>query len=201
MKGRVSYYLLWIVFSSAFIGIGIDLYNKFVSGGVLHALSTFKYFTLQSNLLVLIYAFVILFCVRLSKNSFVLFMKGPLTSYIVLTGLVYLIILEPIYDLEGLERIASVFLHYVVPPLMFLWWILSEQRSYSLREVPKWLVYPVLFMVWGLFLALVEGDYLYPFFDVSQYGIYVALYILFVAIGFVSLVVLLIFINIFFIKR
>lgn len=201
MKNRISYFLLWGVLLSAFVGIGIDLFNKFISGGVLYALSTFKFFTLQSNLFVLIYAFVVLFCSRLSMNNFVVFMKGPLTSYIVLTGLVYLIILEPIYDLDGMERIASVFLHYIVPPLMFLFWITSEKRRYSLREMPRWLVYPVCFMLWGLFLALVKNDYLYPFFDVSQHGIYVSLYILLVAIGFVALVILLVFINNFHLRR
>jgi hypothetical protein len=148
-----------------------------------------------------VYASIVLFSKRLSKRGFVVFMKGPLTSYIALTGLVYLIILEPIYDLDGLERTASVFLHYVVPPLMFLWWISTEERRYSLRELPKWLLYPVLFMVWGLFLAVAKGDYLYPFFDVSKYGMFVTLYLLLVAIGFASLVVLLVFINNFYLKR
>ncbi|PKO98554.1 MAG: hypothetical protein CVU13_08955 [Bacteroidetes bacterium HGW-Bacteroidetes-8] len=191
----IKKFLLWAIFTSALIGISLDVYNNSDGGDILKGLSNFKFFTLQSNGLILIYAFASIFIKR--DNTINAFSKilGPVTSYIVLTGVVYLIILEPIYELYGMERLSSTILHYITPPLMFLFWILFEQRRYSYREFFRWLIYPLVFMAWGLFRALVFNDYLYPFFDIKKYGLFVSAYLLMVAIGFSCMILLLIFIN------
>ncbi len=187
--------LLWAIFTSALIGISLDVYNNSDGGDILKGLSNFKFFTQQSNGLILIYAFVSIFYKR--YNSIKVFNNtlGPVTSYIVLTGVVYLIILEPIYELYGMERLSSSILHYVTPPLMSLFWVLFEERRYSYGEFFWWLIYPLVFMAWGLFRALVFNDYLYPFFDIQKYGLFVSAYLLMVAIGFSCMMLLLIFIN------
>ncbi len=158
-------------------------------------LSDFKFFTLQSNALVLFFAAGRLFVRKVNIQNYIRMAFGPLTSYILLTGIVYLIILEPIYELYGAERVASSILHYVTPPLMFLLWILTENRRYSYSEVFKWLIYPLLFMGWGLFRAFAFNDYLYPFFDLEKYGLYVSAYLFMVALGFSVMILLIIFIN------
>lgn len=187
--------LIWLVFASALVGISIDIHNKMADSGFFEALSTFKFFTLQSNLLVLIFAGLTILGGKKSTNNVMQFSLGPITSYIVLTGVVYLVILEPIYELYGMERVASVLLHYVTPPLMLLYWIFNEKRRYTFAEFPKWLVYPVLFMVWGIARAVFAEDYLYPFFDTGQYGYFIAFYLLLVALGFSSMVMIFIFVN------
>jgi hypothetical protein len=50
-------------------------------------------------------------------------------------------------------------------------------------------------MLWGLLLAFWFEDYLYPFFDIAQYGAFVAIYLVLVAIGFLAMILLLFFIN------
>lgn len=187
--------LLWAIFISALIGISLDVYNNSDGGDILKGLSNFKFFTLQSNGLILIYAFVSIFIKRGSTIGAFSKILGPVTSYIVLTGVVYLIILEPIYELFGMERLSSTILHYITPPLMFLFWILFEKRRYNFREFFWWLIYPLAFMAWGLFRAFVFNDYLYPFFDIQKYGLFVSAYLLMVAIGFSCMILLLIFIN------
>ena len=187
--------LLWVIFVSALIGISIDIYNHSQGGNILKGLSNFKFFTLQSNALILIYAFVLIFIKKYNTNNTFNNILGPVTSYILLTGVVYLIILEPIYELYGMERLSSSILHYVTPPLMSLFWLLFEQRRYRYREFLSWLIYPLIFMAWGLFRALAYNDYLYPFFDTQKYGYFVSAYLLMVAIGFSSMILLLIFIN------
>ncbi|MDP3436936.1 MAG: Pr6Pr family membrane protein [Bacteroidales bacterium] len=187
--------LLWAIFTSALIGISLDVYNNSDGGDILKGLSNFKFFTLQSNGLILIYAFVSIFFKRYNSINVFNNTLGPVTSYIVLTGVVYLIILEPIYELYGMERLSSTILHYITPPLMFLFWVLFEERRYSYGEFFRWLIYPLVFMAWGLFRALVFNDYLYPFFDIQKYGLFVSAYLLMVAIGFSCMILLLIFIN------
>ena len=194
-KDRVKQLLLWAILVTAILGISTDVYNNSEGGTLFYGLRTFKYFTLQSNALVLIFSAISLFSMRISQKEWFNYTLGPLTAYIMLTGIVYLIILEPIYDSEGLKRFSSIVLHYITPPLMFAFWIIREKRRYSYNEIFKWLAYPLLFMVWGLFQALVRRDYLYPFFDTSQYGANVAIYLILVAIGFSSMIMVLIFIN------
>lgn len=196
MKGdKFKLFILQSLFLVALTGISIDVYNNSEGGTLLSGLSTFKYFSLQSNAMVLLFSAGILFFKNVSQKSWFLYTLGPLTAYILLTGLVYLIILEPIYDLEGLKRVSSVLLHYVTPSLMFAYWFMAETRRYRYGEIFKWLIYPVIFMVWGLMLAIIRNDYLYPFFDTEQYGANVAIYLMLVAIGFSSMIMLIIFIN------
>ncbi len=187
--------ILILIFITSLIGIAIDVYNNSEGTTILAGFKTFKYFTLQSNAMVLLFSAGILFNSSLSHKRWFKNIMGPLTSYIMLTGVVYLIILEPIYDSVGLKRLSSVLLHYVTPPLMFLYWAIAEKRRYNYSEIFKWLTYPLIFMVWGLFLALVKQDYLYPFFDTDQYGANVVIYLMLVAIGFSSMILLIIFIN------
>ncbi len=194
-KEKCKNYLLLLIFLVTLAGISLDIYNRAIDRGIIYALFSFKYFTLQSNFLLLIYSATELFMGKIPKNKLHPFILGPITSYILLTGLVYLIILEPIYDLHGLERLSSVLLHYISPVLMFSYWLIAEKRRYHFNEFFKWLIYPIIFMIWGLFLALAFKDYLYPFFDIAEYGAYVGLYLLLVAMGFGVMILLVIFIN------
>lgn len=196
MKGdNLKLFILRSLLIVALTGISVDVYNNSEGGTFISGLSTFKYFSLQSNAMVMLFSAGTLFCKSISQKSLFRYALGPLTAYLLLTGLVYLIVLEPIYDSVGLKRVSSVLLHYVTPSLMFVYWYMAETRRYPYVEIFKWLIYPVIFMVWGLMLAIFRNDYLYPFFDTEQYGANVAIYLMLVAIGFSSMIMLIIFIN------
>ncbi len=196
MKKEITQKLfLSAIFVVTFTGIVIDIHNNSNGECFLSGLKTFKYFTLQSNALIFLFAAVLLFA-RMPLRLFVAkTATGPLTSYILLTGVVYLIVLEPIYELYGLKRISSSLLHYVSPVLMLIYWLLFEERKYSYNEFYKWLIFPVTFLIWGLFRAIVLADYLYPFFDIPAIGCIVVPYIFAVASGFALMSLLLIFVN------
>ncbi len=200
-KSNAGKILLWLLLIATFAGISLNTYNHSDGGDILKGLSDFKFFTLQSNALIFILSAGLLFIKKDSLHNLLSLIVGPLTSYIFLTGAVYLIILEPIYELYGAERVASSILHYIVPPLMLLYWIIEEKRRYSYREFFKWLSYPLLFMMWGLFRALVYKDYLYPFFDLEKYGTFVSVYLFMVAIGFTCMILLIMFINNTYLRR
>lgn len=200
-KSRTEKILLWMLFISTLSGITLNTVNHSEGGDILKGLSDFKFFTLQSNALILLFAAGLLFLRKESVTGLLRKVTGALTSYIVLTGTVYLIILEPIYELYGSERIASSILHYITPPLMFLYWITCEKRRYSYKEFFKWLTYPLIFMGWGLFRAFVYKDYLYPFFDLEKYGSFVSVYLFMVAIGFTCMILLIMFINNTYLRR
>jgi hypothetical protein len=91
--------------------------------------------------------------------------------------------------------VASDILHYIIPPLMLIYWLIFEERELQYKFIINWLAYPVAFMVWGLFRAFVFSDYLYPFFDIQKFGIFLIIYLLLMAGSTAAIAFVLVFIN------
>jgi hypothetical protein len=177
-------------------GILIDVYANFLKGGIVASISIFKYFTLQSNLFVFVFSFLALCDFRfVTDRPGFKKLLSPITSYIFLTGVTYLIILAPTSNAAGLQKVATVLLHYCTPPLMFLYWLFFEDRKLKYNDIWAWMIYPFLFMLWGLGLAIIKGDYLYPFFDISKLGILVVPYLMAMALAFALIGFLLVFLK------
>ncbi|MFA6335544.1 MAG: Pr6Pr family membrane protein [Bacteroidales bacterium] len=188
--------LLSLILITTFLGIFIDIYVNTIEHNIWKGLSLFKYFTLQSNSLIMIYSFVVLFNIKgYAENAHFKSLLSPFTSYIILTGLTFAILLAPTSTATGLHKVASDLLHYLSPPLMFFFWLIFEERKLKYALIGKWLIYPLLFMLWGLFLALFFGDYLYPFFDLSKYGNFLVVYLLLMAISTTMISLFLVFLN------
>jgi hypothetical protein len=188
--------LLALIFIASFAGIAIDVYANARESGILCGLSIFKFFTLQSNLLIAIYSFIALFNIKgYNEKPFFKSLLSPVTSYIMLTGLTFAILLAPTSTAIGLHKVASDILHYLVPPLMTFFWLIFEDRKLEYGYVPKWLIYPVVFMAWGLFRSFAYADYLYPFFDLSKFGYFLIIYLISMAIATFAIGLLLVFVN------
>ena len=170
--------ILALVLITTVQGIGIDIYVNSAEGGIWEGLSIFKYFTLQSNALVMLYALLALINFRsMTEKEWFKRALTPVTSYIMLTGISFLIILAPTSNSQGLQRVASDLLHYLVPSLMFFYWIVFEERELQYSYIWSWIIYPFVFMFWGLYLAIMKEDYLYPFFDINKLGILIVPYL------------------------
>ncbi len=188
--------LLSVIFITTFLGVAIDIYANTVDYSIWKGLSIFKFFTIQSNVLIMAYSFVALTNINkwqeatLFKN-----LLSPLTSYIMLTGITFAILLAPTSTAEGLHKVASDLLHYLAPPLMFFYWLIFEERKLEYKFTLKWLIYPVLFMIWGLFLAFFFQDYLYPFFDLPKFGNFLYIYLLLMAVSTTAISMFLVFVN------
>jgi hypothetical protein len=190
----IKYKLLIRVFIiiSCFLGI---LFNMIVSGSnstipFLGIFNPYLYFTIQSNLLVLVWFTNAVICDHKKKTNFLQkpFYKGAITSYITLTSLVFFTILEPIYQIQGLHLISSVLLHYVVPIMVILDWVLYETRkTYYYRFLFQWMIYPISYAIGAIILAITIDKYLYPFFNIAQFGWFVLVYI--VILSFVYLII------------
>lgn len=177
-KNDLKKLILALVFITTLQGIGIDVYANSIEGGIWKGLSIFKYFTLQSNALVLVYSLLALVNFKsMTEKEWFQRTLTPVTSYIMLTGITFLIILAPTSNAQGLHRVASDLLHYLVPSLMFFYWIVFEERELQYRYIWSWILYPFVFMFWGLYLAIIKEDYLYPFFDISKLGILIVPYL------------------------
>lgn len=62
-------------------------------------------------------------------------------------------------------------LHYVVPSLTVLWWLVFvPKHTLTVADPPRWLAYPLGYLVYALVRGAFDGWYPYFFVDVGQLG-------------------------------
>jgi len=131
------------------------------------ALAQFSYYTLQTNLIVLIVAFVnIVFDGRRQESRGVdkvlRILTGGSVLWITVTMSVYHFLLSGYYQPEGLALIANNLLHYITPSAAMICWLLFEERSsYELSYPILWAMYPLAYAV----VAVIRGSFtdFYPY--------------------------------------
>lgn len=143
-----------------------------VLGGVVAYVS---YFTILTNLL----AAIALTAGALPARTLPLwltFFRRPgvvttITASIIVVGSVYFLILHHIWEPQGLQLVADVLLHYVMPPLflVYWWWGVPKQVLHPVA-IPRWMVYPLGYALYALVLGAIRGRYPYPFIDVIALG-------------------------------
>lgn len=165
-------------------------------------LSTLSYYTMQSNVLCMFYFFACGTWLILHKNSenstFWPRMKGALVLCILVTGLVYHFLLAggDFKMAANTQSIANIIVHYLVPLLVFVDWLLFDNKGVYQKYDPfLWLVIPYAYMIYA-FIAAQIGDgigyggsrYPYFFIDIDVYGIWqVALNVVLLSVGFLAL--------------
>jgi hypothetical protein len=135
----------------------------------------FSYFTIQSNLLVLA---SVLPLVRDPEHDGRQWRVVRLASLlgITVTGLVYAVVLAPLYDPQGLHAWTNTGEHYISPVMTVLGWLLLGPRPrIAMAVVARALVWPLLWIGYTLAHGAATGWYPYDFLDVSALGYVVAL--------------------------
>lgn len=131
----------------------------------------FSYFTILTNTLVACYFLSQAF---ISEADSLWHQPGTLTAitvYIIVVGLVYQIVLRPIWDPQGLARLVDELLHSVNPILVLVfWWYYEEKSKVEWSQVPYWLLYPFFYLVYILLRGHFSGFYPYPFVNVTELG-------------------------------
>jgi hypothetical protein len=106
-------------------------------------------------------------------------LKGAVTLYVVITGLVYhLVLTNPAsgFAVGPVERslpeaIGNQLLHTVVPLLAVLDWLLFDERGrFRWRHALYWLAFPLGYLAFALVRGLVVDKYPYPFINVNELG-------------------------------
>ena len=129
----------------------------------------FSFFTILTNILVAVY-FTIKALGRdqLDKAG----LLTAITVYITIVGLVYQVLLRHIWHPTGLQMVVDELLHSVNPLLVISFWYLFEKKFFvHYKEVFKWMIYPVVYLVYILTRGSFSGFYPYPFINVSEIGI------------------------------
>jgi hypothetical protein len=132
----------------------------------------FSYFTILTNFLVTLY-----FTNELRGERGIGFLKKPsaigsLTVFISIVGLVYHLILKPIWKPEGFTMILSEIHHTVVPAGTLIYWLFFKaQNLVRFKSMLLWLIYPVLYLSFVIWRGGLSGFYPYPFLNVGELGL------------------------------
>ncbi len=127
----------------------------------------FSYFTILSNILVVLS--------YLGPRRGVFFARPSVQSaialYIAAVGLVYVVVLRPLWNPQGWALVADAGLHYAAPLLYFAYWLAfvpSGEVRYG--AVARWMIFPILFCIYALARGALSGLYPYPFLEADKIG-------------------------------
>jgi hypothetical protein len=144
--------------------------GKTMSDSLVHF---FSYFTILTNLMIAVTSSAALL---LPHSRFGGFCAKPATItaialYIIVVGLVYNLILRPIYHPQGWGRVADEIVHSVNPSLYVIYWLsFAAKGSVKWKNAINWLIYPLLYLVYTFLHGVVSSYYPYPFMDVKVIG-------------------------------
>ena len=159
----------------------------------------FSYFTVLTNVLICVSLTLSLMSPSsalgqwFSRPSVV---AGIATS-IAFVGLTYHFLLSKTWNPQGVQLLADVMLHYVIPVLYVIYWWLDYSKA-ALRWIYPllWSIYPTIYLVYALIRGCMVGSYPYPFIDADDLGygrtllnsigllfVFLALGVLFIALG------------------
>jgi hypothetical protein len=139
-------------------------------GGIL---TYFSFFTILTNFLIAIQASVAA-CLPSSNLGRFLLRPGVTaasTVYIAFVGGGYSLLLRHIWDPEGLQKIADVLLHDVVPLIFVLCWLVYLPKArLAWKALLPWLSYPLAYLIFILLRGSLTQRYPYYFIDVTKLG-------------------------------
>jgi hypothetical protein len=96
---------------------------------------------------------------------------GCITLSIVLVGVIYSLLLAGTVVLTAGDKLANVIMHYVVPILTPLFWLIHAPKGrLRARDPLIWAAYPLAYLAYALVRGAVEGQYPYGFLDVGKIG-------------------------------
>lgn len=134
----------------------------------------FSYFTILTNTLLALY-FSSQVHGHLHNRGKFWSKPGTLTAitvYILVVGLVYQVVLRSIWDPQGMARLTDELLHTLNPLLaLVFWWLFEDKKAVEWKQLPYWLIYPLLYFVYTVIHGHLSGFYPYPFVDLNTISV------------------------------
>lgn len=141
-----------------------------LSGAIGRLLDFVSYFTILSNVIVVIVLFA-LWRGRIRPTSRWRALRLDSVLMITITGLIFAILLAPDAQLQGLQYVTNTIEHYITPVLTVLTFLIwGPRRWFRLSTVPAALVIPLAWVAYSLIRGAVIDAYPYGFLDVAAYG-------------------------------
>lgn len=159
----------------------------------------FSYFTILSNILVMLCTTALLIPVTNPVRTFFksTSVQTAIALYIFIVALVYNAVLRWLFHFEGLQMVVDNFLHVVVPVLYVLYWCFyTEKQKLRIKDGLLWLIFPALYLIYSMIRGNFTHWYPYPFLNIDKSGLeQVAINVVFMILAFLISALVLIWIN------
>ena len=154
-------------------------YVSGLAGSPERLIDLFSYFTIWSQIMVGVVMTLLYLNPARDGKLFRVFRIDSILM-ITVTGVVYNLLLGPNYPPQGLNQISSPIQHTLTPLLTVLIFLIAGPRGwFSLKNVAKALVVPIIYVFYTLFRGAIIDKYPYDFFDVVSFGYaYVLVFVL-----------------------
>lgn len=140
------------------------------AGAVGRVLDFASYFTILSNVVVIIVLFA-LWRGRIGPTPIWRALRMDSLLMITVTGLIFAIVLAPEAELQGLEYVTNTIEHYITPVLTVVTWLIWGPRGwFRLTTVFTALILPLLWVTYSFGRGAVIDSYPYGFLDVATLG-------------------------------
>ncbi len=132
-----------------------------------------SFFTILTNLVVVL---GLTFSLGIPNSNWGRFFSRPgviagITASIAMVGVGYSLLLRHLWAPEGLQKIADVVLHDLVPVLYVAYWLIFVSKSgLRWKSVLVWLTYPLAYLSFVLLRGAISGRYPYYFIDAHALG-------------------------------
>jgi len=158
-----------------------------VERGMFNPVNFFSYFTILTNLLVVLTFIVSAVALAHGKNKSLSAIRSAVTVYILIVGIGFALLLS---GLDGVTFSAvpwdNAVLHYIIPVAVLLDFIFDRPYRTRFTKALWWLAYPFAYLVYTLLRGAVTGWYPYPFLNPVTHGI---LQVIVTVIGIILLAV------------
>jgi len=158
-----------VALTSALFGTSSRLVISALNGG---GISTYGYFTIQSNLMVCVFLGIeVLAWMRgREEDSRAATLRhavhGAIVLYITITALVYNLLLAASIDHSGFNGLILIVNHTITPLLFVADWVVNQRRrAYRASLIGLWLLYPIAYGVFGSIEGARSGTFRYFFLD------------------------------------
>ena len=163
-------------------------------GPLLGTLRFFSFFTILCNLLVALTTTFALIRGQSAVGDFFAssHVRGGVALCIGMVCGIYFFVLASTWSAQGAQWLVDVMLHYAVPALYLIWWIVCVPHVRLVwSDALRWLLFPIVYLAGTLLRGAWLHEYPYPFVDVGMLGIgavarnALGISILFLALGLV----------------
>jgi hypothetical protein len=130
----------------------------------------FSFFTIESNIFVAVTIAALVLNIRHDGPLWRIVRVAGLYG-IAVTGVIYALLLRDTSDLHGQAIITNALLHYWVPPMAVLGWLLfGPWPRIDKRTLRLSLIWPAVYVVYTLIHGAISKWYPYPFVNVNTHG-------------------------------
>lgn len=143
-----------------------------IERGTFKAENFFSYFTIETNILVMITLLASAIAIAAGKSGKFDLLRSATTVYILVVGIGFSVLLSGLKDVE-LTAVPwdNVVLHYIIPVAVFADFITDRpRRKLPFKKALLWLLFPIMYAIYALVRGGLTGWYPYPFLNPDVAG-------------------------------